>query len=364
MRTFTIQTPRGRRNIGDGQPCFIVAELSANHSQSFEKAVALVKAAAAAGCDAVKLQTYTADTITINSRKSWFMVGGKDNPDAWKGHTLYELYQKAHTPWEWHEELQQRAESLGLVFFSTPFDETAVDFLETLKLPCYKIASYEMTHLPLLVKVAKIGKPVIMSVGFNSLEETAESVRALREGGARDIALLHCLNTYADQSDPAHTNLGTIRDLAERFDVVSGFSDNNGGIMFPILAAAVGAAIVEKHLVESHHDETFDKRFSIDPVEMKEMVALIRRNEKAVGMPHYGPVNEAEAYNLRFRRSIFAVENIRRGESFTEKNIRVIRPADGIAPKHYEELLGKHARLDIECGTPLSWKLVQEKGAR
>ncbi|MEK7584793.1 MAG: pseudaminic acid synthase [Patescibacteria group bacterium] len=359
MSVLTIKTQKGERKIGPGYPCFVVAEVSCNHLQQRDKAKEIVRAAAANGADAIKLQTYTPDTITMNVRNDYFMLGGKDNPASWKGKNLYELYSLAFTPWEWHKELLDLAKSLGIVGFSSPFDETAVDFLEGLHVPLYKIASYEMTHVPLVEKVAKTGKPLIMSVGFSSEEEAHESVDAFRRAGGKDLALLHCLNTYADESDPKDTHLSTVRDLAEKFDVVSGFSDNNGGTYFSILAAAAGASIIEKHLVISHTDESFDKRFSIDPAELKQMVETIRRNEKAMGAPHYGPVNDAEAYNLRLRRSIFAEKDIKKGEVFTRGNIRVVRPSFGLAPKYFEKVIGKKAASDIKRGDPIQKELIQ-----
>ena len=359
MKSFAINAPKGIRVIGAGHPCFIVAELSCNHMQDKEKAKQIIRAAAENGADAVKLQTYTPDTITMNVRNKYFLLGGKDNPESWKDKNLYELYGEAYTPWEWHQELFDFASSLGIVGFSTPFDETAVDFLEGLGVPLYKIASYEMTHVPLVKKVATTGKPLIMSVGFNSAEEAGESVDAFRDAGGNDLALLHCLNTYADESDPKDTHIATIQDLAERFDCVAGFSDNNGGIYFAALAAASGASIIEKHLVISHSDETLDKRFSIEPSELNDLVKTIRRNEKARGVPHYGPVNDAEAYNLRLRRSIFAEKDIKKGESFTSDNIRVVRPAFGLAPKYFEAVLGKTASSDIKRGEPIKKEHVQ-----
>ena len=359
MNTFSVKTPKGERKIGAEHPCFIVAEVSCNHLQKLDKAKEIIRAAAENGADAIKLQTYTPDTITMNVRNKYFVLGGKDNPESWKGKVLYELYGLAYTPWEWHKELFDLANSLGIVGFSSPFDETAVDFLEKLNVPLYKIASYEMTHVPLVKKVAETGKPLIMSVGFNTFDEAKESVDAFRVADGKDLALMHCLNTYADESDPKDTHLNTIRDLAKKFDVVSGFSDNNGGIAFAVLAAASGASIIEKHLVVSHDDETFDKRFSIDPAELREMVDTIRRNEKAMGEPHYGPVNDAEAYNLRLRRSIFAEKDIKKGETFTKDNIRVVRPSFGLAPKYFEVVLGKKAAAYIKKGEPISRELIE-----
>lgn len=351
----------GNRLIGDGEPCFIVAEVSANHQQKFGQAIALVKAAAEAGADAVKLQTYTPDTMTINSDKKWFWVGGKDNPDAWKGKTFYQLYKGAYTPWEWHAELKDVAEDNGLVFFSTPFDDTAVDFLEKLNVPCYKIASYEATDIPLLKKVASTKKPVIISVGFATLDEIELSISTLRSAGTKDIVVLQCTTSYSDAPNSAATNLRTMIDIRRRFNVLSGFSDNMGGIEVPALAAALGAAVIEKHIVVKHDKKILDDKFSLDKETFKKMVQRIRWQESVIGKTKYGPQTEAEEYNRRFRRSIFAVKDIKMGAKFTKENIRSIRPAYGLETKFFDAVLGKTATKDIECGTPVSWNLVKEK---
>ena len=334
MPVFSIQTPKGKKTIGKGEPCFIVAEVSCNHKQNLEQAKEIVRAAARAGADAVKIQTYTPDTMTIDSNQKWFMLGGKDQPDSWKGKNLYNLYKEAYTPWEWDEPLKKLAEDLGLVFFSTPFDPTAVDFLEKLNVPCYKIASYEATDIPLLKRVARTGKPVIMSVGFADLEEINFSVKTLRGNGTKDLALLHCTTSYFDEADESHTNLRTISDLEQRYGVVAGFSDNMGGIDAPVMAAAMGAAIIEKHLVLKHDPTILDDRFSLDEENMKKMVEKIRWQEKLMGQPKYGTQSSSEEYNKRFRRSVFSVSDIKKGEKFTTANIRVIRPAFGLQPKH------------------------------
>lgn len=349
----------GKRKIGAGHPAFIVAELSANHGQSFEKAVKLVQAAAEAGADAVKLQTYTPDTMTMNSRKEWFLVGGKDNPGSWQGKTLYELYQEAYTPWEWHPKLKAVADDLGIILFSTPFDETAVDFLERIDVPCYKIASYEVNDIPLLKKVAQTGKPVIISLGYATSEEAELAVSTLRDNGAKDIAVLHCVTGYSDDPVSEHMHLKTMDDIRDRFQAVAGFSDNNAGIDIPITAAALGASIIEKHFILDHADKTHDARFSIDPDEMAEMVQVIRekptiRVPSAAGKVHYGPVSPTEEYNRRWRRSLFAVKDIKKGEKFSKENMRSIRPAFGMHTKHYEKIMGKKAARDIEAGTPLA----------
>src|SRR3989338_3129017 len=364
--TITIKTSVGKNKIGKGQPVFVIAELSGNHLQDYARAEKLVRAAAEAGADAVKLQTYTASTMTLNSDKEWFRVGGKDNPKAWQGQTLYQLYQKANTPWEWHPKLQKLAQDLGIVFFSTPFDATAVDFLEKLNVPCYKIASYEATDIPLLKKVARTGKPVIMSVGFASLDEIELAVKTLRENGSENIALLHCLTSYGSTPDLASANLSTINDLETHFGVNAGFSDNNAGIDLPVKAVMAGAMIVEKHLILSRLDGGPDAQFSLEPEELKQMVQKIREvqgqilenSDEAWGKVHYGPANEKEEYNKRFRRSIFASRSIKKGEKFTSENIRVIRPSFGLEPKYYEGTLGRYAAQDIEIATPLTKEMV------
>jgi len=346
------------RTIGLGHPTFIIAEMSGNHGQDFDRAGATVKAAKEAGADAIKLQTYTPDTITMDSDKEWFVVGGDKTPDDWKKKTLYELYKTSYTPWDWHPKLQALAKDMGLIFFSTPFDPTAVDFLEGLDVPCYKIASYEVTDIPLIKKVATTGKPVIMSVGFASLEEIELAVRTLRENGAKDIALLHCVTAYADEPELSSMNLRTIQDLAERFGVVSGFSDNNAGIEAPALASAMGASIIEKHFIGSRADGGPDTRFSLEAKEFADMVKRIRRDEQTMGSPKYGPSNAAEEYNTRYRKSLFVVKDVKKGEMFTPDNLRSIRPAFGLPSKHMEEILGKVASQDIERGSPMKWEYV------
>jgi pseudaminic acid synthase len=349
------------KSIGYDFPCFIVAELSANHNQNFAKAVELIRAAAAAGVDAVKLQTYTPDTMTIDCNHEWFRVGGKDNPDSWKGKTLYELYQKAYTPWEWQPKLKKIAEDLGLTLFSSVFDETAVDFLEQINVPCYKVASYEINHIPLLERIGQTKKPVIVSIGYASLEDVELAIKTLRTNGAQEIALLHCITSYSENPKFEDAHLKTIRDLTERFGVVSGFSDNNGGIELSVIAVSLGASIVEKHFILDRNDGGPDAQFSIEPREMKKMIEEIRRLEIARGDERYGPLNVAEEYNKRFRRSIFVVKDVKKGETFTRDSVRVIRPADGLPPKFFKEILGKVASRDIERGTPLTSDHMQER---
>ena len=330
------------KKIGIGHPCFIVAEISANHNQNYEKAVEIIKAAAKAGADAIKLQTYTPDTMTIDSDKEWFQVGGKDNPDSWQGKTLYDLYKTAYTPWDWQPRLKKIAEDLGMMLFSTPFDETAVDFLEEMNVPCYKIASYEVNDISLLRKIARTGKPVIISLGYASLEDAELAVSTLRENGTKELAVLHCVTGYSDTPRLENMNLRTIIDIRERFGVVSGFSDNNGGVGVPIIAAAMGASIIEKHFITSRQEGGPDARFSIEPEELARMVKTIRDAEKSMGKVQYGPVNEIEEYNKRWRRSLFVVKDMKAGEEFTRENVRSIRPAFGLHTKFIDGIGRAH----------------------
>lgn len=355
------------RKIGNGHASFIIAELSGNHHQDYEEAVTLVRVAKEAGADAVKLQTYTPDTMTLNSDKEWFRVDGAENPESWKGKTLYQLYQEAYTPWEWQPKLKKLADELGIILFSTPFDATAVDFLETMNVPCYKISSYEVTDIPLLKKVASTGKPVILSIGYASEEEVHEALETLRTNGAGEMAVLHCVTSYAETPMPEMMNLKTIQDIGERFGVVAGFSDNNGGIEFPVMAAEVGASLIEKHLILDRASGGPDARFSITPPELAQMVQDIQerkntkgeRFEKALGNVRYGPANAQEEYNKRFRRSLFIAKDIKKGEAFTRENVRDVRPAFGLPTKYYETIVGKQASCAIESGTPLSWTLIE-----
>lgn len=353
----------GKRNIGPSEPCFIVAEISGNHNGKYTNAVKLIKAAKKAGADAVKLQTYTADTITIDSNRKWFQVGrkvgSKNSPADWKGKTLYQLFQTAYTPWEWQPKLKKIAEKLELVFFSSVFDPTSVDFLEKLKVPCYKVASYEITDIPLLKKVARTRKPVIMSAGLASTYEDIKlAVDTLRKNGGKDVAVLHCVTAYSAKPKPENANLKTIQDFKDKLGVISGFSDNNAGIEIPVAAVIGGASIVEKHLTLSRSDGGPDARFSLEPSEFKEMVAQIRKAEQLLGKPSYGPTNKTEKDYQRSRRSIFVVQDIKRGERFSESNIHSIRPGFGLHPKLLDKILGKKAARNIKRGTPLSENLI------
>lgn len=363
---FLITTPQGIRRIGPGEPCFVIAEMSGNHNQNFDTAVAIITAAAAAGADAVKLQTYTADTLTIDCDNEWFIVKNKDNPELWRGQRLYDLYKRAYTPWEWFPELKKLTEDLGMVFFSTAYDQTSVDFLEKLHVPCYKVASYELTDIVTLRAVAKTGKPVILSTGFATEAEVAWAVETLRGNGAKDIALLHCVTGYSDTPDVQSVNLATMQDMAERFGVVVGFSDNTAGIDVPVAAAELGACLIEKHVVLDHGAGGVDARFSVDPAELKIMVERIRTGgtvennvlETVRGRVNYGCQSDLERQNTFFRRSLFVVADMKAGDLFTPKNVRSIRPSAGLPTKYYDEVVGKRAVRDIPRGTPLQFDFL------
>src|SRR6266700_4159729 len=341
--------------IGLGNPVYIVAELSANHNQDFERAVRIVQAAKQAGADAIKLQTYTPDTITISSDREEFRIKGGT---LWDGRTLHELYAEASTPWDWHPKLQQVAKELGLDFFSSPFDESAVDFLESLAVPAYKIASPELVDLPLIEKVARTGKLIIMSTGMATEEEIREAMDTAQRAGATQIALLKCTSAYP--SPPEEMNLRAIPELVRVFGVPAGLSDHTMGIAVPVAAVTLGACIVEKHLTLSRSDKGPDSAFSLQPAEFKAMVDALRIAEKALGHTQIGPVAGEEA-SRAFRRSLFVVEDMKKGETFTARNVRSIRPANGLHTRHLPQVLGKPCARDLERGTPLAWDLVADK---
>ena len=341
----------GGRAIGAGEPVYVIAEMSANHSHDYQHAVRIVEAAAAAGADAIKLQTYTADTLTIACANEYFRIKGT----MWNGRTLHDLYQEAFTPWEWHAPLKQVAERLGLDFFSTPFDASAVDFLEQLGVPAYKVASFELVDVPLLRRLAARGKPIIASTGMATLDEIGEAVRTIRESGGRELALLKCTSGYP--AAPEEMNLRTIPDLAARFQVPVGLSDHTLGLAVPVAAASLGACIIEKHLTLSRADGGPDAAFSLEPAEFTAMVDAVRTAERALGEVHYG-VSPDEEKSRVFRRSLFVVEDVRAGEPFTPANVRSIRPGHGLHPRHLDEVLQRRAARDIGKGTPLAWSLV------
>ena len=342
----------GNRNVGRNTPPFLVAELSGNHRQEINRAKALIDAAAGAGADAVKLQTYTADTLTLPCRSEPFRV----KTGLWKDRYLHDLYRQAMTPWDWHHELDAHARSRGLLLFSTPFDESAVDFLEeTLDPPVYKIASFEVNHLPLLKRVASCRKPVIMSTGMATENEIEDAVRTLNEHGARGIALLKCISTYP--ADPVHFNLRSLLRLRKRFNCPVGLSDHSLSHEVALGSVALGATIIEKHLTLSRIDGAVDSEFSLEPQEFGEMRELTLRLHKALGDERLGPTSQ-EHEALRHRRSIFVARTVRAGDRFTAANLRVVRPADGLAPSYWERVLGSEATRDLEAGTPLQFKDV------
>lgn len=341
-----------KHEIGTSCPVFIIAELSANHVQDFNLAVKTIEAAKRAGADAIKTQTYTADTITIDSNYEYFHI---KHGTLWDGETLYQLYQRAYTPWEWQPKLKEVANELGLCFFSTPFDDSAVDFLEELNIPAYKIASPELVDIPLIRRIASTGKPVIMSTGMGTLDEINEAICAIRESGNDQIVLLKCTSAYPAPAE--EMNLNTIPHLAKTFHVPVGLSDHTIGIDVPIAAVALGACIVEKHFILSHSIKGPDNAFSMEPREFKIMVDSIRTVENALGEVSY-KVTKREKANHVFRRSLFVVSDIHAGEVFTKGNIRSIRPGHGLHTRFLEDVLGKRSAKDIKKGTPLSWDLI------
>ncbi len=343
------------RCIGEGYPCYVIAEMSANHGGDLQRALAMVKKAKESGADAIKLQTFTADTMTLKSRKPWFQIG---EHKVWGGKTLYDIYSEGSTPREWHQPIKDEAQRIGLHCFSTPFDAGAVDFLEELGMPAYKIASFELVDDPLLVCVARTGKPVILSTGMASLEEIEYAVGVLKSNGAKNVAFLRCVSTYP--AELSQMNIRTIPDMARRFRVTVGLSDHSLGVVAAATAVASGASIIEKHFCLDRKKETLDSFFSLTPEEFKGMVARIRQVEEALGAPFYGP-DQQELKNLRFRRSIFTSRPIKKGESFSTDNIRVVRPGEGLSPRYYAKLLGSRAQVDIDEAEPLMKHMVEEK---
>jgi N-acetylneuraminate synthase len=345
----------GESVIGPGHPVYMVAELSANHNQNFDEAVSIIRAAKESGADAVKLQTYTPDTITLRSDKEYFRIKGGT---IWDGRTLHELYAEAYTPWEWQPRLKQVADELQLDCFSSPFDSTAVDFLETMEVPAYKVASFELIDIPLIQRMARTGKPLIMSTGMATIEEIEEAVTAARQAGAKEVALLKCTSAYP--ASPEDMNLRTIPELARKFKVPSGLSDHTTGIAVPVAAVALGACIIEKHLTLSRSVKGPDAAFSLEPHEFKSMVNAVRIAEKALGAVRFGP-SAQEKSSRTFRRSLFITQDVNKGEALSSENVRSIRPGHGLHPRYLEEVIGKRATRDITCGTPMTWDLV-EKG--
>lgn len=342
------------REIGAGSPPYIVAEISANHNQSLERALELLAAAKQSGADAVKLQTYTADTITIDHDGPEFTIDG----GPWSGRTLYDLYEEAHTPWEWHEALFEQGRELGLTVFSSPFDATAIDFLEDLGAPAYKIASFEIVDIPLIECAAKTGKPLIISTGMANEVEISDALTAARSAGAVDICLLHCVSSYP--APIADSNLKTISDLTKKFDVVSGLSDHTLGTTVAVAAVSLGAALIEKHFTLNRADGGPDANFSIEPSEFSNLCRDALTAWQAIGDISYERAN-GESENVIFRRSLYVVENCQEGQAIGDEHVRSIRPGRGLSPKYLPDVIGRRAKRDLWRGEPLSWEMFFDK---
>jgi len=350
MQDFKI----AHRLIGRNQPPFVIAEMSGNHNQSLDRALEIVAAAAASGAHALKLQTYTPDTMTLNRDEGEFHIG--DPGSLWSGASLYQLYQQAYTPWEWHQPIFERAHALGMLCFSTPFDETAVDFLESLNVPAYKIASFENVDLPLISRVAATGKPMIISTGMASVAELDEAVRTAREAGCRDLVLLKCTSSYP--ATPEHTNLNTIPHMRELFGCQVGLSDHTMGVGASVAAVALGATVIEKHFTLRRADGGVDSAFSLEPEELRALVTETERAWQAMGQIQYG-ANQQERKSLVFRRSLYVVKDVAAGELLTADNVRAIRPGLGLPPKYLHTLLGMRVPRAIQQGTPLTWDVLK-----
>jgi N-acetylneuraminate synthase len=347
------------REIGSGRRPYLIAEMSGNHNQSLERALEIVDAAAAHGADAIKLQTYTADTMTLNVRAPGFVI--EDPKSLWAGRQLYELYQEAHTPWEWHSPIMDRAASHGMHCFSTPFDETAVDFLESLGVPAYKIASFENTDLPLIRRVAATGKPMIISTGMATVAEIDEAVRAAREGGCRDLVLLKCTSTYPATAE--NTHVSTIPHMRALFGCEVGLSDHTMGCGVSVAATALGATVIEKHFTLRRADGGVDSSFSMEPHELQQLREETERASQALGQVQYGPT-AAEMKSLAFRRSLYIAKNMKTGDVLTRENLRCVRPGFGLPPKHMDTLLGFRVAKDVDAGTPMAWSLLASSDQR
>lgn len=341
------------RKIGTDQPPFVIAEMSGNHNQSLERALAIVEAAARAGAHGLKLQTYTADTITLDLDEGDFFISDPDS--LWKGTSLYKLYEQAHTPWEWHRPLLDRCRELGMIGFSTPFDNAAVDFLEELDVPCYKVASFENHHIPLLRRIAATGKPILISTGMATVAELDETVRELRKAGNDNIVLLKCTSSYP--ASPKEANLMTIPHLAELFGTQVGLSDHTLGIGVAVASVALGATVIEKHFTLVRAEGGVDSAFSLEPHELKSLVEETRRAWESLGKVSYG-INEGEKKSLQFRRSLYVAEDMKAGDIFTERNLRAVRPGRGLAPKYLEQLLGRRVVRDLKKGTAADWDMI------
>jgi pseudaminic acid synthase len=343
----------GKYAVGPGHRPFVIAEMSGNHNQSLDRALAIVDAAAKAGAHGLKIQTYTADTMTIDLREGAFAIN--DAGSLWNGKTLYELYQEAHTPWEWHEPIFARCRQHGMIGFSTPFDESAVDFLESLNVSIYKVASFENTDIPLIRKIAATGKPMIVSTGMATVAELDQSVRAARDAGNRDLVLLKCTSSYP--ASPEHTNITTIPHLRELFGCQVGLSDHTMGVGVAVASVALGATVIEKHFTLSRAEGGVDSAFSLEPAELAALVTETERAHQALGHITYGPT-KAEEDSIKFRRSLYVVADMKAGEALTTENLRRIRPGLGLPPVHYDEVLGRKVKRDVRKGTPLSWDLL------
>ena len=341
------------RPIGHDQRPYLIAEMSGNHNQSLDRALAIVDAAARSGADAIKLQTYTADTMTLDVRKPGFVI--EDKSSLWSGRQLHELYGEAHTPWDWHRPIMQRALALGLHCFSTPFDETAVDFLESLDVPAYKIASFENTDLPLIRRVAATGKPMIISTGMASVAEIDEAVRTARDGGCRELVLLKCTSTYP--ATPENSNVRTIAHMRELFGCEMGLSDHTMGIGVAVAAIAFGATVIEKHFTLRRADGGVDSTFSLEPEEFSLLRSETERAWQALGQVRYG-ATAAEENSKMFRRSLYIAQDLKAGDALTRDSVRAVRPGFGLPPKFLEQALGRRVNRDIEAGTPLAWDLL------
>ena len=341
------------RFIGAGHRPYLIAEMSGNHNQSLERALEIVDVAAASGADAIKLQTYTADTMTLNVRMPGFVI--EDPKSLWVGRQLYELYQEAHTPWEWHKPIMERAASRGLHCFSTPFDGSSVDFLESLEVPAYKIASFENTDLPLIRKVASTGKPMIISTGMATASEIDEAVRAARDGGCKDLVILKCTSTYP--ATPENTNIASIAHMRQLFGCEVGLSDHSMGCGVSVAAVALGATVIEKHFTLRRSDGGVDSSFSMEPHELLQLRQETERAWLAVGQIKYGPT-PAEMKSLVSRRSLYIAADVTAGEVLTHENLRCVRPGFGLAPKHMDAVLGLCVGKDAKAGTPMSWALL------
>ena len=344
----------GNREVGGNNPPFIIAEMSGNHNQSLERALEIVEAAAKTGAHALKIQTYTPDTMTLDLNEREFHIG--DPKSLWTGNSLYKLYGEAYTPWEWHKPIFDRARELGIIAFSSPFDDTAVDFLESLGVPCYKIASFENTDLPLIRRVAAKGKPLIISTGMASIAELDDAVKAAREAGCEDLILLKCTSTYP--ATAGNTNILTIPHMRELFGCEIGLSDHTMGVGVSVASVALGASVIEKHFTLNRADGGVDSTFSMEPAEMAQLVLETKRAWQAMGQIYYG-ATEAEKKSMVFRRSLYIVKDLKAGDVLTTENVRAIRPGFGLATKYLDVVLGSKLKLDVKYGTALSWNLLE-----